>query len=408
MKDTKVPEELKGILNIVWLFLQMDFCLLFLQFSRFKMLMKEMNEKLALLFLSFNIFLCGIWVDLSVNVYDYPKAKMFHVMGVTLPEDTVEYIGSFFVGYIILAFVIELIFYKIGEGEVNRFDVVKVVAGSSGCFLLLFMCNGCFYMIYEYIELKTGWSFNELILLFIGFKYMIWLFCVYLSATAWNNTNKFIIISSIIIVISLINAIRILCSICVERPCITKINRMVAEEYYAEKQFLYYLELDDPLIEKGHSISELYNCTEKLKDISVLTFTKRYKYKMIFIIVTLLKEDVNDMEVENVLKATLDGNFAYAHNWLMENKAYFEGKDYEYITAHKAELARVELAQLSSVREMYEKELRDEVDYDISFYSDCKCDCECDNGGKSGEYIVDEVEKVAPLYFLKYYIRLVP
>jgi len=189
-----------------------------------------------------------------------------------------------------------------------------------------------------------------------------------------------------------------LCSSFVKNPYIDVINATARMERDAEIRYLKDYK-GKQLVSKGYSISDLNRLAEELKDVEALAVRKRYKYKLIYILSTLLKENINDIEIEKALRATIENNYEYAYKVLMDNKDRFYMEEYTYISTDDVELARIEFMRLVKFKEKYEREILFDVHYNTSFE---------ENEYGNAEYIVDELEKDRTLYFINRFIRFLP
>jgi len=152
MKNFRLLVGINSFINAIWLFLKIDFSILFLQFTRFKNLLEELDSKTKIvIFCVFNIVLVGIWNDISYQIFEqYDKDKIY-VLNMPLAPDSIEYFGSLIVSYIVLIFTIEFIFYRLNDSEIDELEIIKSIIGATSSFLLVLFFNRCFFVVYEYI-----------------------------------------------------------------------------------------------------------------------------------------------------------------------------------------------------------------------------------------------------------------
>lgn len=396
VRSLTLSNGVNTVISLIWLFLKTDFSLLFFQFKRFTNYMERMNNTaILLMFFTFNIFIAGLWFSLALNIFEFNDLKTWHIAGMSIEKNTIEYFISFFVTYIFLILFTELVINNFIGCEIDEVHIIKAIVGGTGCFLVLSSFDCGIFMITEYVRYKTGLQFSELFFLCLVFKYVFWMYCMYRSSYTTPKLIKFLILSSTIVVIFAFNIFRIFSSMVVKNTNIEYINMLSKQECRAERRFLDVDNKNGSLISKGYNLSELNRYTETLKDIDELSVEKRFKYKLIFIVTTLMKENVYDKELENILINLLNDNLSFCYEWLLKRKDIFGRVDFKYITSYDLELARVELLRLEELKESYDKELAFEVDYEVEYEEDC-------------EYIVEMLYKVEPLYYIDKYIRFLP
>ena len=142
MKNFRLLVGINSFINAIWLFLKIDFSILFLQFTRFKNLLEELDSKTKIvIFCVFNIVLVGIWNDISYQIFEqYDKDKIY-VLNMPLAPDSIEYFGSLIVSYIVLIFTIEFIFYRLNDSEIDELEIIKSIIGATSSFLLVLFFN---------------------------------------------------------------------------------------------------------------------------------------------------------------------------------------------------------------------------------------------------------------------------
>ena len=128
MKNFRLLVGINSFINAIWLFLKIDFSILFLQFTRFKNLLEELDSKTKIvIFCVFNIVLVGIWNDISYQIFEqYDKDKIY-VLNMPLAPDSIEYFGSLIVSYIVLIFTIEFIFYRLKNNTKRKELVAPII-----------------------------------------------------------------------------------------------------------------------------------------------------------------------------------------------------------------------------------------------------------------------------------------
>lgn len=399
MKKFGMLVGINSFINAIWLFLKIDFSILFFQFTRFKNLLGTLDTKAKLIFFyAFNVFLVGVWNDISVQIFKQYDIGRIYVLNLPLAIDFVEYFGALIISYIVLIFSVEFIFYRLNDSEIDEIEIIKSVIGATSCFLSVLLFSRCFWVVYEYISLKTEYRPTELLFLGMVLKYIFWLVCIYLSSYSLPKIKRVLIVSCTIVLMSAVLLLEFLCNSFVKNPYIDVINATARMERDAEIRYLKDYQ-GSQLVAKGYSLSDLNSLSEELKDVDELCFRDRYRYKLIFILTTLLKEDISDIEIEKALRAVMKNNYEYAYKWLVDNKDRFYMEEYKYISTDEVELARVEFTRLVNFKEKYEKEILFDVHYDTSLEED-------ENGNV--EYIVNELDKDKTLYFINKFIRFLP
>lgn len=254
--------------------------------------------------------------------------------------------------------------------------------------------------LYSLSDLKKQISVLIFVMLIV-FKYLYWICGVYFSVSYRSMIKKTIITFIVLLVFALTELFKLAYSDWVVSADIRAAREDVYLVGVAQTRYLRFKDDNDSLLQKGYCIADLHRYTRTLKDNTLFTAAMRLKYKMMYIITIAMKESPRDKEMPKMLEAIIKDNYEYMYNQVIKMHDIFSKERYDYIAPHEAEKALVEIKALPKLKDLYEKELRHETDYDITsvLYTDYRV---------ATEYIPNAGNRKKALFFVNRFIRYVP
>lgn len=436
MEEERNESGITKIFERILLFLKISFYLIVFDISECKNIIRSTNKIVIWVqFFLFNILGLSIIQSMKASLSDNYALGDIRIFTGIYERNSFEYFLSFVFGYILLYYITKYMFCKISDTNSNENDdkILKALLVSTGSFYILLLIRTICLSIITYLDIKHIAQINDLGIFVTAFVSVIWLIYIH-KLLDFDKKDKWIVTFSVLFTLIIHGFTAVFFAVMYDRALRDDVieslkKEMEYEELYCrhfdyikddDKENLIIERTDDDtqnsvMIEdrdyrenkkflQGISVSTINLYSYDLKFNDELGYADRYRYSMLFIITTLMKENYGNKKLPIILHQVIKRNYEYAHNWLKNNNGLLIKRRFNNISFDDANKARIELENLEFLRQKYEKEILEDVPY---YIDDINIRLE-DGSVKRASFIIEQTEKFSKQHLIMRFIRFVP
>lgn len=436
MEERDIP-SIAGLFKRILVFLKLDFYLISFQIRKYKDMMHQIEHITTWIqFFLFNILMLSIFHSMKVSLSENEILGKIRIFTGVFERNSFEYFVSFILGYILLYYIAKIIFEIINDDVTENDDkILQALLASSGSFPVLDVLYTFWLTILTYCDMKRIDKIADLSVLVIVVVYFVWVLYIY-RLLDLEKKDKFVVLFSVILTLTIHSTAIVFLTVIHDRTFRDKIKNTVLEEVryediyiennthdtiqknipvkYDRKQYRntsigivdfdrndY---LDDKKVLQGISIAMINSYSDDLKFYDELSYTDRYRYSMLFIITTLMKENIKNTDLQEMLHQAINGNYEYVYTNLKNQRHLLVKGWFANISVQDASRALIELENLDVLKKKYEKEVLNDIQYSIEWMS---IRDERNEVGYVG-FVGEKVAQFSKIYLITRLIRFVP